>query len=488
MQKLLLPFIFILAYQAHGANSCEGKASLSAAELIKCTSASSAFQHLQMLQSIAVANNNNRATGTKGYDQSAQYVSGLMSAAGYKVTQNNFSFDKYTKLSSAFEQSLPESKSFVESTDYNVMTYSGSGTAMGPAYAVDLQLGDANQSSSGCEIDDFAAMPAGSIALIQRGTCAFKDKAVNAQNAGAAGVIIFNQGDSADRKDLYQGTLSNEAKLSIPVLATTYDLGVALQNATITFQAETKVELMTSYNIIAEHPFGNSDNIVMLGSHLDSVDNGPGINDNGSGSAAILEVALKMKDVQSNNKLRFAWWGAEELGLVGSTKYVEGLSDDEKSKVKVYLNFDMVGSPNFMLGVFDADGSKFGLKGPKGSNTIEKLFQMFFQSMGTQSVDVEFSGRSDYAAFAAAGIPVGGLFTGAEGLKSEEEAALYGGKAGEAYDPNYHAPGDDITNINLEALEINTDAIAFAALNYAHSIADIENEKAQPEVLKRALP
>lgn len=236
---------------------------------------------------------------------------------------------------------------------------------------------------------------------------------------------------------------------------------------------------MTSFNVIADHPTGDSNNVVMLGAHLDGVEDGPGINDNGSGSAGILEVALQMKDVQTKNKLRFAWWGAEELGLVGSTKYVQAMSEEDKARTKLYLNFDMIASPNFILGVFDADGSKFGQKAPKGSNTVEKQFQMFFQAMGTQSTEVEFSGRTDYAAFADVGIPVGGLFTGAEAIKTEDEAKIYGGQAGVAYDPNYHSPNDNLANISIDALEINTDAIAFVALKYAHSVDDIEKEKTE---------
>ena len=85
------------------------------------------------------------------------------------------------------------------------------------------------------------------------------------------------------------------------------------------FQFETSTGLVTSYNLIAESKAGRPDNVVVVGAHLDSVDTGPGIQDNGSGTAALLEVAQQMANVQPSNKVRFALWGADEAGLVGST-------------------------------------------------------------------------------------------------------------------------------------------------------------------------
>ncbi len=478
MFKLISVLSLLIAFQSSATLFSVEELGITAENIIENVETTGALRHLSALQQIANDNDNTRAAGTKGYDLSANYVEAKMKAAGYTVTRFPFDFEKFEKISSVFAS---QNKTFEEDKDYHVMTYSGSGAISSNVVAVDLELGEGNSSTSGCEAEDFADFTSGSIALVQRGTCAFKDKAVNAQNAGATAVIIFNQGNSDERKDLFQGTLGNDANLSIPVFSVGYDLGVSLQNQTLEVAAQTIVKPMTSYNIIADHPHGASGNLVMLGAHLDSVPAGPGINDNGSGSAAILEAALLLKDVKLNNKLRFAWWGAEELGLVGSTKYVEAMTPEQLESTKVYLNFDMVGSPNFMLGVFDADGSKFGLKGPKGSVTIERLFQQFYQANGTISTDVEFSGRSDYAAFAEAGIPVGGLFTGAEGVKTDDEALLYGGASGVAYDAHYHAEGDTTANISPEAMEINTKAIIFAAMKYGHSTADIEAEKAAPE-------
>ena len=216
----------------------------------------------------------------------------------------------------------------------------------------------------------------------------------------------------------------------------------------------------------------------MLGAHLDGVEDGPGINDNGSGSAALLEVAVQLADAKKlNNTVRFAWWGAEELGLIGSTRYVADLAVQagELDRIATYLNFDMVGSPNYIIGVYDADESTYEapVAVPEGSAATEDVLTGYFDSIGQAWVDTEFSGRSDYQAFILNGIPASGLFTGADDVKTEEEVALFGGTAGITHDPNYHSPGDDLSNINVEALGIMSKAIAFAAYSLAQDTSAI---------------
>ncbi len=202
---------------------------------------------------------------------------------------------------------------------------------------------------------------------------------------------------------------------------------------------------------------------------------GPGINDNGSGSAAILEVAQQMGKVKPRNKVRFALWGAEESGLVGSNFYVNNLPQAERDKITLYLNFDMIGSPNHVFFVYDGDDSD-GVgagPGPSGSAEIEALFEEFYSSVGQPFKGTDFSGRSDYGPFIAVGIPSGGLFTGAEGIKTADEAASWGGDAGVAYDPCYHQACDTYDNNNDFALEINSDAVGYATLRYAMNTEDI---------------
>jgi Zn-dependent M28 family amino/carboxypeptidase len=232
--------------------------------------------------------------------------------------------------------------------------------------------------------------------------------------------------------------------------------------------------------VIADSKYGDPNNVVMAGAHLDSVAAGPGINDNGSGSAVLLEVAEQMQKVKPRNKLRFAWWGAEEAGLVGSTAYVNGLSQAERDKIALYLNFDMVGSPNYVFFIYDGDNSD-GVgapAGPAGSAAIEKTFERFFTNVANKPFKgTDFTGRSDYGPFIAVGIPSGGLFTGAEGVKTAAEAALWGGTAGQQYDPCYHLACDTYANNNNTALDTNSDAIAYAVLQYSMSTADVNGQK-----------
>lgn len=354
-------------------------------------------------------------------------------------------------------------------------TGSGSGEVAAAVSPVDLSLGLGNTSSSGCEAADFARFPSGSIALLQRGSCNFSIKAQNAEAAGASGVIIFNQGNTPDRTALALGTLGGLDVVGIPVVGASYADGVALSQPGSTAHVKVTLEKRTDVNVIADLPGKNTNNVVMAGAHLDSVEAGPGINDNGSGSAAILETALMMAKHKPQNSLRFAWWGAEEHGLIGSTAYVNGLSQAERDKIALYLNYDMVASPNYFFGVYDADenGSPAPVPVPEGSEAIEDLYEAYYASVGEEASNTEFSGRSDYQAFILAGIPSGGLFTGAEGIKTPLQEQLYGGTAGQPYDPCYHQACDTLNNINQHALDVNSDLIAYAQLTYAYSTESV---------------
>ncbi|MCA1672532.1 MAG: M28 family metallopeptidase [Actinobacteria bacterium] len=246
--------------------------------------------------------------------------------------------------------------------------------------------------------------------------------------------------------------------------------------------ASTVSEVRTTVNVIAETAGGRDDNVVVVGAHLDSVPEGPGINDNGSGSSTILEVAIQMAKVNPRNTVRFIWFGAEELGLLGSEYYVSQLSAEEVGDIAVMLNFDMVGSPNFVRFVYDGDNSAFPVgpgsaAGPPGSGYVERLFTAYFASVGLASEPTEFSGRSDYGPFIEAGIPAGGLFTGAEGIKTPQQAAIYGGTAGAPYDPCYHQGCDTLANVNTTVVEQMADAVAYASLTLAMNTEGVNGER-----------
>ncbi|WPC04849.1 M28 family metallopeptidase [Pseudomonas benzenivorans] len=460
--------------------------------LPRCMQASKTLYHLQMLQDIAAANGGTRAAGLPGYQASVDYVKQTLEQAGYQVTLQPFPFTAfYPQGPGELAIVAPTPTSYEWEKDFTYLSQTEAGNLTASVAPVDLALGPDNASTSGCEAEDFAGFPAGAIALIQRGACSFEQKAENAAAAGAVGAIIFNQGNSEDRKGLLNATLGDGYAGGIPVLFATYDLGAAWAT-TAGLQLRLLVDVVRekteTFNIIAETRRGNPDNVVMVGAHLDSVFEGGGIQDNGSGSAAVLEMALQMRKARPRNKVRFAWWGAEESGLVGSTHYVKTLSAEEKAKVKVYLNFDMIASPNFAYFIYDGDGSDFGLEGPPGSAAVEKLFETYYRLRALPSEGDEISFRSDYAQFFLDGIAFGGLFTGAEVLKSEEQAAKYGGDAGVAFDPCYHQACDNVLNIDRQALEINGDAAAFATswLSLSTQIIDDEIAAAQQKPSSRA--
>jgi aminopeptidase Y len=451
------------------------------AALAKSISAPGVKQHLRKFQQIADANGGTRASGTPGYDASADYVAGKLRKAGYKVTVQPFDFAYFEQLSvAAMERVSPSPRVFTPTPlsgtpigEFDPMTYSGSGDITGTLYNIDLVLPPAPTpgSTSGCEASDFAGFPAGGIALMQRGSCDFLVKAQNAQAAGAAGAIIFNEGQPG-RTATLQGTLGQP--FTLPVIGASFAVGeelAALPGSVVHLRTDTISETRRTSNVIADSRWGDPNKIVQFGAHLDSVLPGPGINDNGSGSAGILEVATKVGALPTRNKLRFSFWGAEELNLLGSEHDVASLTPANLAKIKLYLNFDMIASPNYALMIYDGDDSDAtgAPAGPAGSAEIEKLFEKYFDVLRQPHIGTDFSGRSDYGPFIALGVPAGGLFTGAEGIKTPEQAALFGGTAGQPYDGCYHQACDTITNINDKALALNTGAIATAAVVYAYS-------------------
>ena len=478
---LAMTLAYAPAAQA-GPKSCDNRTNDTFEKLTECVNLSGVREHQAALQAIADENGGNRAAGTSGYDASVEYVVDRMTAAGYNVTIDEFPF-VYVPIP-LLQQLTPIAATY----ESEVFTGTGSGDVTAAVTAIDINLAPPQATTSGCDgqfteasvgapilpdptgPDDFASFTSGNIALIQRGGCSFALKVTNAQAAGASAVIIFNQGNTPLRADLVTGTLA-PLTASIPVVGASFANGALLAQAGTT--ARVKVDppqTITQYNVIAESKTGDPNNVVMAGAHLDSVRRGPGINDNGSGSAVLLEVAEQFAKVKPVNKVRFAWWGAEESGLVGSTAYVNELSQAERDRIALYLNFDMVGSPNYVFFIYDGDNSDaVGFPaGPAGSAAIEKTFEEYYTLVGEPFKGTDFTGRSDYGPFInIAGIPSGGLFTGAEGIKTPAEAEIWGGTAGQQYDPCYHLPCDTFANNNNHALDVNSDAVAYAVALYA---------------------
>ena len=443
------------------------------------------LQHERALYGIAAQNDGNRAATTQGYEDSVKYVTKKLKKAGFKVKTQKFTFPLFTELTPAtLAVTAPTPKTLVTQS----FEYSGSGDVTGSlviAGGTVLPPGpEPSTSTSGCDPSDFPAAPsAPTVALVQRGTCDFLIKVQNAQDAGYDAVIIFNEGQEG-RTDLVNGTLATPS--TIPVVSVDFATGNALADqvgdgpVTVEVTTSTEIDLKAkTKNVIADSPKGKTGETVVVGAHLDSVPAGPGINDNGSGTSTLLEIAEQMKELGYTKKgklqrqVRFAFWGAEEEGLLGSTYYVSHLSPEATSKIYANLNFDMLGSPNYVRFVYDGDGSDTPDAGPAGSAGIEKIFTDYFAGQKLATAPTAFDGRSDYGPFIEAGIPAGGLFSGAEGIKTDEEAETYGGLGGVAYDACYHAACDNVTNLNAQALYELGDAAAHATFVLATSKSGI---------------
>ncbi|MFE9333793.1 M28 family metallopeptidase [Streptomyces sp. NPDC006925] len=441
-----------------------------ARKLVRRTSGHGARKHLAALSAIARFSDGNRGAGSAGHDRSARYAGALLKAAGYKVTYQKFEF--------TFRETLAEKLSVLgpnrRDVPITLMTYTKSTPEGGIEAPVTVVPVDAD-GTTGCEAGDYAQGAFdGRIALIKRGGCTFAQKQATAADAGAVGAVVYNNTDGA-----LNGTLGSPDAARIPTGGITLADGEALAeqaadgDVTVNLEVREHQEQRTTQNVLAETRGGDPDNTVMLGAHLDSVPEGPGINDNGSGSAGVLETALQLARADHKgkhaNKVRFALWSAEELGLLGAEHYVSELSAAERGKISLYLNFDMIASPNYGMFAYDgddSDGTGAG-PGPEGSAVLEKDLVDFLATRGTETRGTDFTGRSDYGPFIEAGIPSGGTFTGAEGIKTAEQQKLWGGTAGEAYDGCYHQACDTLGNIDPRAFDLNVKAIANAVGHYA---------------------
>uniref|UniRef100_A0A6B2L3T2 Peptidase M28 domain-containing protein n=1 Tax=Arcella intermedia TaxID=1963864 RepID=A0A6B2L3T2_9EUKA len=430
--------------------------------------------HLNSFNDIALTNGS-RAVMT-GYVYSAQYVmETLKQHTNCDISTEEFETAIYTELS-------PPSLSLVEpwgmdfqlGVDYSGLRYGGNGTH----HLTNRSL--CIIPNGGCNQTDFPPDPNGCIALIQllpSNDCPLINKAINAEQAKAAAVIFYNH---INRTALITsrvrgaGWFPGEPLLTIPALAASYSLGStlsALSSARVDLQANTKIQIVSSFNVFCETKEGNASNLIVAGAHLDSVPEGPGINDNGSGSASLLEIVVQWYGLGlvPVNRIRFAWWGSEEVGLIGSRNYVRGLTPGELGNIAMNLNFDMLGSPNYYIGVHDGSTA---VKAQQGSSVITTMFEEYFNYSEVNYILIDLIAGSDFLPFIEADIPAGGLAAGAGSIKGVEDRALFGGFANAAYDPCYHQFCDTIDNINTEALGSMASAAAYV-IQKASQTADL---------------
>ncbi|MDQ3785461.1 MAG: M28 family peptidase [Actinomycetota bacterium] len=447
----------------------DGPPSALARRLTEAVTVPGIRRHQRALQRIADDSHGNRAAGLSGYARSVRYVATRLLGAGYRVSYPRVRIDTWAEARPARLAPVesPEAE-LVNGRDFSLMAYSGAGRVSERVTPVD-RAGN----SSGCEPDDFDGFRAGDVALLGVASCPYLVQAGNAEAAGAGAVIVSARGAAGDSAPVFPGTLGPDAEVAIPVLSASEAAGASigrLAEASGELKVSARVirGLRPARSVVADRA-GDGEEVVMAGAHLDSVGGGPGINDNGSGVATVLEMALRLAllDPDTHNGVRFAFWAGEEEGLLGSAAYVRNLGADEREDIALYLNFDMLGSPNFVRFVYDIAGpdpeSPYELR----TAAVEARFARYFGQRELATEPVPLEGRSDHAAFSAAGIPVGGLFSGAEGIKSPSEAEVFGGSAGKPYDPCYHLACDTFGNNSNLGLGQLADAAAHALGTYA---------------------
>ena len=437
--------------------------------------------HLTELSEIteSYADQDYRAFYAPGYTAAAEYAEEVLEATGaFTVTRQEFD-QPYSIFGVA--------RLTVDGTAYEGSHFDLSEGTDAP-YTAPLAQPDADADGLrlGCAADDFADVPAGAIVLVQRGVCTFEEKIDFASDAGAGAVFIYNNArpaeegvgpddqltnvSSGDRNEdnAPAATLPQASGETLSALIDAAPVGTPVEGT-----AEIAKEFLVgkTFNIIADSIAGDPEDTIVIGAHLDGVPEGPGVNDNASGSAAILALAEKIAaaDVPNDKRIRLALWSAEEVGLVGSTFYVNDLKANdpaELGRISAYLNYDMIGSENFTVGVYDANRSTYPAEGvtiPDGSAEIEKIYADFFYGSDQPWIDTEYSGRSDYQAFIDNGIPSGGLFSGADDIKTAEQVEQFGGTAGVFMDRNYHTANDTLANVSRESIDIFAPAIGNAA-------------------------
>jgi Peptidase family M28/PA domain len=444
--------------------ACANRVNDTPKKLVDCVTKDDLWAHMVKFQQIADQNpgadgHPSRNSGEPGYKASADYVAGIMRAAGYDVTLQEYKFHYRSFVGDPVMQEVsPTPHSFVLGTDFNPATVAGSlsGVRVQSVGGIIVPATEKPSSASGCSAADFNGFTAGNIALIQRGTCTFAQKVANAQDAGASAAVIFNEGNTnPDRTGLFNGALAGTEH--IPVLFTTYAVGVQLYNedkagSNPALTVDVKIiddPNRSDWNVIADSKGGDPNNILVIDAHLDAI-YGAGMLDNASGSATILDIAQQLKNTNTRNKLRFIWFGGEELGLLGSDYYVNVNPPTDLQKIKFDLDADVTATPNYVAGVLDPKdgvtlfGRQPGTPMPPSSifapSAIARDYGIdYLNSIGKNNILFSADG-TDAFMFQLAGIPASGVLTGQDCCKLASDVALFGG-----YEGNFEGtvPGTD---------------------------------------------
>ncbi len=371
---------------------------------------------LLAFERIAERSGGNRAAGTAGYRASVAHVRAKLRRAGYDARSVGFPFVLYRESVEKGTQVAPTQRELrVEALDYSPSTPKGG------------LRGRVVAAGDGCEPGDFDGV-SGFVGLARRGTCFFAVKARNAANAGAIALLVFNS-----EPGLFDGTLGDPQASPIPVAGIDGTIGPELAAASspiVELELVTSRRPSSSQNVVADNRPG-ARRVLLVGAHLDSVLVGPGINDNATGVVALLEIARIVRERYPELAVRFAFWGAEELGLFGSSAYAKSV---DRSRIVGYLNFDVLGSPSREPTVYK--------EGPFAARWLG-----YFERRGVRATEIDIGGRSDHFPFEQLGIPTGGVFAG-------------------GYDC-YHRACDRLESIDMAVFDQLARAAAFGIASFA---------------------
>ncbi len=423
------------------------------------------YTHLRKLQEIADANRGNRAEGTPGYDASVDYVVKVLKDKGFDVQTPEF--DRLDRTEGGNPTLTVSGRGYHVDQASLLVT-----TPPGGLNAITLRP----QKAPGCTAADYGTMSVkGAIAVVDDTGCSVGAKQNTAVAKGAVGLLVVSApGTRGSPAGLFTPGYYQQLTVPVGVIGNDADAALRRTNAPVRLVLDSKPVMVKTRNVVAQTKTGDTKNVVLAGAHLDSTPRSPGINDNGSGVAALLETASALgAQPEITNAVRFVFWGSEEEG---STKYVGGLARDQLDDIALYLGCDALASPN--AGYFTYDGDQSGQPNPDiplqtvpaGSAGVERTLAGYLNLGGVRPADMPLSRTADYAPFLAAGVPIGGLTTGWSQRKTEVQARLWGGQAGVAFDPNYHTPRDTIDNIDRKALSVMGQALAFAVGTYAQSV------------------
>jgi Zn-dependent M28 family amino/carboxypeptidase len=421
-------------------------------------SAEAIGRHLAALDQIALDNGGIRTSGTPGYDASVEYVAGELQAIGWEVTTPEFGFATFEELPGGTLEVTGGGPTFTAGEDMHAMIYSAGGDVTAEVATVGFDDSAGGRGNQGCGAGDWDSFPDGAIALTPPGPCLRRDTVEHAQEAGAAALVVANE--SWDPGEARRPTLLFADGIEIPVISAIGEVGEALRAAAddgdeVHVAVQTEIGQETVRNVVAQH--GDGEPVVMLGAHLDSVLDGPGINDNGSGTAAVLEIAHLLTDAGHPGTIRVGLWAGEEFGLHGSRDYVM-TQPDLAGELSAYINLDMLGSVNAVPMVYRNAGA------PDGSDAISDFLLAWLQADGVAAEPEDLSSGSDHYFFAEEGVPIGGIFSGATEEVSPAQAEANDGAAGEPMDACYHLVCDTVDNVDAEQVARYAQAAAAAAM------------------------